>query len=148
MSRRDHFHARRKAKLAEKLFAILPRETEAHVQRMNLFPPREQVGDENATVESTADQHGGATPASAVAAGAHASPRYTQPDVHVSRTTKPPFFVLQSIDASADAAALPSPTTSRTAAKRSMGVPPVRVPTDLRSLDCREHGCQDCLTLT
>ena len=72
-----------------RLLGRLPRETEAHVDRMDRPILAQELGDEDRAVETSARQHRDVA-VSAPARGetrAHGSPRYTHPDVHVSRTT-------------------------------------------------------------
>ena len=61
-----------------------PGETEADVDRLHDLAPTALLGHEDCAVDPAAGQHG--DPTGAFSGTAH-SPRYTQPDVHVSRTT-------------------------------------------------------------
>jgi len=64
-------------------------EAEAHVDLMDGATPAEELGNEDRAVETSTRQHGDALARVRRRGGgsAHDSPRYTHPDVHVSRTT-------------------------------------------------------------
>ena len=72
-----------------RLFGVLPCQPEAHVDRVDGGALPQQIGDEHGAVDPTAgeDGHRGRRRGRRRLDGAHASPRYTQPEVHVSRTT-------------------------------------------------------------
>ena len=64
-----------------------PRQPEAQVDRMDGPTLAQELGDEDGAVETSARQHRDVFARARGGRCAHGSPRYTHPDVHVSRTT-------------------------------------------------------------
>ena len=67
----------------------LPCKAEAQIDRVDLPTLAQELGDEDCTIETSARQHRDTFVGVHAGAGrcGHRSPRYTHPDVHVSRTT-------------------------------------------------------------